>query len=68
MPKIVFLKRAVIKADDGQLVFGQEGQIADMEGDGFDAALAAGEIELADDEKPAKKSSGKKSAHAESAE
>lgn len=68
MPKIVFLKRAVIKADDGQLVFGQEGQFADLEGAGFDAALAAGEIELADDVKPAKKASGKKSAQAETAE
>lgn len=50
MTKIVFLKRAVITLDDGQIIYGQEGQIAELDGEQLDKALDAGDVDLAPDD------------------
>jgi hypothetical protein len=46
--KVTFLKRAVIAAPDGQLIFGQVGQQADIDGEVLQKAISAGDVELSD--------------------
>ena len=48
MAKVTFLKRAVIAAPDGQLIFGQVGQQADIDGEVLQKAISAGDVELSD--------------------
>lgn len=54
MAKVTFLKRAVIAADDGQVIVGQVGQQADIDGDVLKNAISDGDVELADAPAPAK--------------